>query len=139
MPTNLTNIVLNGIGENTARPSIYQQIQDARLASVETGKYLLEIDGEQHNAGEFRDNTRDMLEELSDCEVIGQLLLARLEAGDPQDVAVMSAKVWYDMYLATLKATVGYVIKMRQALPPEMQKDLEDIIGPVKRYPEFLT
>jgi hypothetical protein len=98
----------------------YQNLQTARISSPETTKYLIrdpaDPEGPLVNTGLFRDNTLDMLEELSDTQVIGNILRDRLDFEHP-------GRVWLDIVDSLTSQLVTITIMLRRSLPPEMRRD----------------
>lgn len=116
--------------------TLFERIQHARVNSPETVKYLVTMpDGQVVNSGLFRDNTRDVLEELSDAQVIFHILEQRLEAdsGDFSFHNQMFLKHAAAQFHKQLFGLVDLVLQIRSMLPEDYQKDCENIIGEVKR------
>ena len=53
-----------------------QEFRERRLNHEAARKYTVTVDGQEYNAGEFRDNMADVLEELSDAHNITNMIAA---------------------------------------------------------------
>lgn len=103
-----------------------EEYRERRLNHEAARKYTVVDDaGVEHNAGMFRDNTADVLEELSDAHNIAAIGLKRLILTTTQNPKLLHE---YSGLIIDIEAIMVRVLELREQLPDWLKEDMADIL-----------
>jgi hypothetical protein len=100
-----------------------------RLNHEAARKYTVTVDGREHNAGEFRDNMADVLEELSDAHNIAHIALTRLMRDDPTHPNRLDLLQAYIRLVETVESAMVDAVIIRYLLPDDLKMDDSSVLG----------
>jgi hypothetical protein len=101
------------------------EYRDRRLNHEAARKYTVVVDGVEHNAGEYRDNMADVLEELSDAYNITAIAQKRAVRSDC-DIDVIRR---YSRLLDSIERLMTDTFDIRRLLPSDLVRDQPEILG----------